>query len=599
MNTIIDLLRQQAASRPEAVALTAPHRPPLTYAALLQEVETLAGAVRGRGITQRDRVAVVLPDGPELAVTFLALAGGMSCAPLNPRYRSEELEFYLSDLRARAVITGLGAGAAAREAADELGLQVLDVAADPDRPAGTVVIKEAGATTAPAGAGWPQPEDVALLLHTSGTTSRPKLVPLSQQNLCLSAANVARSLALTPADRCLCVMPLFHIHGLVAALLASLHSGASVVCAPGFIATEFFGWVRDLQPTWYTAVPTMHQSILARAAKHPDLVAARPFRLIRSCSASLPPPLMAELEQTFHAPVVEAYGMTEAAHQISCNPLPPAQRKPGSVGREAGPDVAIMDERGQLLPPGEIGEIVIRGENVTSGYEANPAANAVAFARGWFRTGDEGYVDDEGYLFIRGRIKEIINRGGEKISPREIDEALLAQPGVAQAVTFAIPDHSLGEEIGAAVVLQEGAQVSELELRSAVAQRLADFKVPRRIVFLEEIPRGATGKLQRIGLADKLGLTLVAAPATAEAGACAPPRTSTEQTLCGIWAEVLGLERVGVNDDFLELGGDSMLALRIVARIRIAFGREVPLIEFLDRPTIAGQAQLLELEMAS
>jgi acyl-CoA synthetase (AMP-forming)/AMP-acid ligase II len=347
---------------------------------------------------------------------------------------------------------------------------------------------------------------VALVLHTSGTTSRPKLVPLSHANLCASAGHIAASLALTPADRCLNIMPLFHIHGLIAALLSSLSAGASVACTAGFNALQFFSQMREFVPNWYTAVPTMHQAVAARASHHRDVIAAHPLRLIRSSSASLPPQVMADVEAAFGAPVIEAYGMTEAAHQMASNPLPPRPRKPGSVGLPAGPEVAIMSESGELLAADAVGEVVIRGPNVTAGYRNNAQANAQAFTNGWFRTGDQGRLDAEGYLWLTGRLKEIINRWGEKISPREVDEVLMDHPAVAQAVTFALPHDKLGEDVAAAVVCKQGASVSERDLQKFAGERLAAMKVPRRIVFLAEIPKGATGKLQRIGLARVLGL---------------------------------------------------------------------------------------------
>jgi acyl-CoA synthetase (AMP-forming)/AMP-acid ligase II len=289
-------------------------------------------------------------------------------------------------------------------------------------------------------------------------------------------------------------------------LLSSIFAGASVFCPPGFNALKFFAWLDESEASWYTAVPTMHQAVLARAKRNREVLARRRLRLIRSSSASLPPRVMRDLEMTFGCPVIESYGMTEASHQMASNPLPPAARKPGTVGRAAGPEVAIMGTDGRLLAPGTAGEIVIRGENVTVGYASNPAANAEAFRAGWFRTGDLGLLDSEGYLTIEGRLKEIINRGGEKIAPREVDEALLDHPAVAQAVTFALPHEKLGEEVAAAVVLRDGRSATEAELREFVASKLADFKVPRRIIFLAEIPKGPTGKQQRLGLARRLGL---------------------------------------------------------------------------------------------
>jgi acyl-CoA synthetase (AMP-forming)/AMP-acid ligase II len=349
-------------------------------------------------------------------------------------------------------------------------------------------------------------DDTALVLHTSGTTSRPKIVPLLQRNVLATARHIQATLQLTPDDVCLNIMPLFHIHGLMAATLTSLGSGAQVCCTPGFNALKYFAWLDEVKPTWTTAVPTMHQAILSRADRNKEIIARSRLRLIRSSSASLPPQVMAELEKTFNAPVIEGYGMTEASHQMASNPLPPRKRIPGSVGVAAGPEIAIMDEAGNLLKPGDTGEVVIRGPNVTPGYEANPEANAKAFTNGWFRTGDQGVLDEEGYLRLTGRLKELINRGGEKISPLEVDEVLMDHPAVQQVVTFGMPHDKLGEEVAAAIVLREGKTASERELRDFAAGRLADFKVPRKIVLLPEIPKGATGKLQRIGLAKKLGL---------------------------------------------------------------------------------------------
>jgi acyl-CoA synthetase (AMP-forming)/AMP-acid ligase II len=332
------------------------------------------------------------------------------------------------------------------------------------------------------------------------------MVPLTQRNITASARHIVGTLNLSPDDTCLNIMPLFHIHGLMAAVLSSLAAGAQVWCSPGFNPLKFFGWLDDVRPSWYTAVPTMHQTILARVERNPEVIDRSRLRLIRSSSASLPSAVMGQLEERFRAPVIESYGMTEASHQMASNPLPPRERKPGSVGVAAGPEVAVMDETGTLLPSGSVGEVVIRGPNVTRGYAANPEANAKAFTDGWFRTGDQGVLDEEGYLRLTGRLKELINRGGEKISPLEVDEVLMDHPAVQQVVTFAMPHDALGEDVAAAVVLRQGQTVTERALGDFAAERLADFKLPRKIVFLEEIPKGATGKLQRIGLASKLGL---------------------------------------------------------------------------------------------
>ena len=487
-----------------APALVEPGRPALTYDGLRRLIAATRADLHRCGIGRGMRIAIQLPNGPVMAAAFLAAGATGTAAPLNPALRREECDFYLADTRAAALLAEAGADGPAVAAATALGIPVLRVHAEAAATGAFRVEGPAGAAPpdgSPAAAG-----DIALLLHTSGTTARPKLVPLTHANLQASARHIAATLELAPADRCLNVMPLFHIHGLVAGLAAPLAAGGSVAVPPGFDAFAFFRWLTDAAPSWYSAVPTMHQAILARAARNRAAIAASPLRLIRSSSASLPPTVMAELEETFGVPVIESYGMTEAAHQMASNPLPPAVRKPGSVGPAAGPDVAIMDPDGNLLGRGTVGEVVIRGPNVTAGYLERPDANAEAFAGGWFRTGDLGRLDGDGYLFLAGRIKEIVNRGGEKISPREVDEALLAHPDVAQAVAFAVPHERLGEDLAAAVVPAEGAAPAPEELRRFVAERVAAFKVPRRVLVVDEIPKGPTGKLQRIGLARQLGL---------------------------------------------------------------------------------------------
>jgi acyl-CoA synthetase (AMP-forming)/AMP-acid ligase II len=491
-----------------ALAIGAPGREWLSYGGLADQAAKVAAALHSAGVGRGDRVAIVLPNGPEMAVAFVTVAGVATTCPLNPAYKEDEFAFYLADLKAKAIVLMADEAGAAHKAALAMNLAVLRLSFDAADPAGVFTLtaeRSAGtADTTP-----PGEDDVALILHTSGTTSRPKIVPLLQRNVAASARHIGESLALTPADRCLNVMPLFHIHGLIAAVSSSLAAGGSVWCAPGFDAMKFFGWMEDARPNWYTAVPTMHQTILARAGRNADTIAKVPLRFLRSSSASLPGPVMTALAETFGAPVIEGYGMTEAAHQMASNPLPPRAQKPGSVGIAAGPLVRIAHEVENQLVDG-VGEIVISGPNVTPGYEGNPEANAKNFfeaeGKRWFRTGDQGQFDDEGYLSLTGRLKEIINRGGEKVSPLEVDGVLSAHPAVAQVVTFAVPHAKLGEEVAAAVVLKEGAQATEAQIRDFAAERLAGFKVPRKVVILTEIPKGATGKLQRIGLAEKLGL---------------------------------------------------------------------------------------------
>jgi len=502
--TVLDLLKSVVDK--SAVAISAPERPDLSHQELNDLCAATVNALNGFGIGRNDRVAIVLPNGPEMATAFVTICCAATTAPLNPGYREDEFKFYLDDLKAKALVVEAGSESPAIAAARTLGVPVIELNVDDGAPAGAFELTANGLNGTTENGGHAKADDTGLILHTSGTTSRPKIVPLSQRNLVASAGNIRETLSLIPDDRCMNIMPLFHIHGLIAAVLSSLAAGANIYCTPGFNALKAFGWLDDAKPTWYTAVPTMHQAILARATRNEDIVARTSLRFVRSSSSSLPPQVMAELEETFGCPVVEAYGMTEATHQMACNPLPPAARKAGTVGIAAGPEVAIMNLEGGLMGAGETGEIVIRGDNVTAGYENNDQANAEAFTHGWFRTGDQGVMDDEGYIAITGRLKEIINRGGEKISPREVDEVLMDHAAVQQVVTFALPHDKLGEEVAAVIVLREGSSADEKEIRSFAAEKLADFKVPRTIVFRDEIPKGATGKLQRIGLAEKLGL---------------------------------------------------------------------------------------------
>jgi len=490
---LLGLLERSDASSP---ALVVPDGPVVTYGSLRQQIEALAGELAAAGVAPSDRVALVLPNGIEAIVMFLAAAIAGTAAPLNPAYRKDEFEFYLGDTGARAVVVTESGGGDARSAVAR-DVPIFEVEVD---GSGTVRLRSTASgarRTAPDRA----PEDVALVLHTSGTTSRPKRVPLTHGNLLRSAYNIAESYRLTPADVSLCVMPLFHVHGLIGSVLATFAGGGAVAVPGGFNKHAFWGQVRSARATWYSAVPTIHQMLLlgARAGRPSG---AEQLRFIRSCSASLPPAVMADMEERFGVPVLEAYGMTEAAHQMATNPLPPSPRKPGSVGPGSNVEIGIMDKEGNLLAAGSQGEVVIRGSNVTPGYEDNPEANAASFTRGWFRTGDEGVLDADGYLKLIGRIKELIVRGGEKVSPREVDEVLALHPAVAEVATFGEAHPIYGEEVAAAVALR--APATAAEILAFCRERLAEFKCPKKIHILEKLPRTATGKIQRRAVAASL-----------------------------------------------------------------------------------------------
>ncbi len=588
--TLRQLIEAQVCRAPEAPAIGAPGAPPLCYRDLLAQVDDTLAVLATRGLGRGDRIALVLPQGPDLAVAFVTVALGATAVPLNPAYRAAELEVYLESAGARAVIVPAGAGAAARAAAAKLDLPVLDLTSRPG-VAGRFTLGPS-LPAAPPPVVPPRPDDVAFVIHTSGTTARPKVVPLSHANLSAAVLGFIETFRLVPEDRALGVMPLFHVQGLMV-VLASLAAGASVSCTPAFDPTAVFAWMDDAQPTWYSSVPTIHQAVVAEAPAHPEVVARHRLRFIRSSAAPLAPAVMAELERIFAVPVIEGYGQSESCMHVTANPLPPGLRKPGSVGGPVTADVVVVDDEGRPQPAGETGEIQVRGDTVMVGYENDPVANAAAFRGRWYRTGDLGRFDAEGYLFVTGRIKELINRGGEKVSPREVDDVLAEHPAIARAVTFPVPHPTLGEDVAAAVVLRPGATVSHAEIRRFVGARLALFKAPRRLAIVDSIPLGPTGKPERQSLAAALGMTaLVEPPETLP-----PALTAIEAQVAKIWSDVLGRE-VGPEDDFIELGGDSLRATVATARVAGVLGVELPLDEFFDAPTVVAVAARIARRLA-
>jgi len=483
------------------VALTSETNSKLLYGELKLFVNKISRQLAGNGITNKDRAAIILPNGSYMASSFLAISSYMSAAPLNPAYKTNEYEFYLKDLSPKIVIVEPNSKNNVIEVAKKLKIPICEIKIQKDSPPGLFDLFEKSSEYS-----LPEENDEALVLHTSGTTSRPKIVPLTNKNIFSSAVNISKSLELSEIDHCLNIMPLFHIHGLIAILATSMKVGASVCTSNGFNAIKFLELAKSEKITWYSGVPTMHQAILLRTEKNLELAKDLKLRFLRSSSASLPPAVFKKLNSIFKCPVIEAYGMTEATHQMTSNPLPPKIQKPGFVGIPAGPDVCIMDDNDKILNQGEVGEVCIKGNNVTLGYDNNPEANKKSFSNGWFRTGDQGYFDQDGYLKISGRLKEIINKGGEKISPLEVDNILMDHPLIEQAVCFGYEDKMLGEEIAAAIIVKEGQNFSEIDVKNYAEEKLVKFKIPKKIFFVNEIPKGATGKLQRNILAKNFGL---------------------------------------------------------------------------------------------
>jgi acyl-CoA synthetase (AMP-forming)/AMP-acid ligase II/surfactin synthase thioesterase subunit len=509
---------------------------------------------------------MAMPDGPEYLTTFLAVSQVAVCAPLNPAFRASEFEFFLSDIRARALIVRAGMDSAAILVAREMGVPVIEALADERRPAGTLSFTTP--VTAHRQDGPCYAPDTALLLHTSATTGRPKLVPLTHEQLVAMVAVIRKAFPQADEGRVLIITPQFHLQCILS-MLVQLFSGGASICTPGFRPECFLDWMRIFSPTQYTAGPTLHQAILSLCPSGEPHPSFRSLRFVTSGGALLTDALQGELERVLGVPVVDGYGLTEAG-RVTMTPLDPARRKPGSAGICVGPEVAIIGENGGLLGIGVEGEIVLRGPMVMSGYAHDCEANRRAFQNGWLRTGDLGYMDDDGFLFVTGRLKEMINRGAEKILPYEIEAVLARHPAVQEVAVFGYPHSRLGEDVGAAVVLRQHMTASSTELRGLAAEYLADFKVPRRIAFVAGIPKGLTGKYQRGKLAESLGLS--GAISGDDNFPDQEPHDSLETLLADIWANVLGVEKVGRGDDFFALGGDSLLAATMLAAVECACG---------------------------
>lgn len=561
---VLSLLRARAKSQPNEIAILHADGKARSYHALLERVESLAAyLMREHATGHRPRIAIVMPNGGAFSETLLAVTAIGVALPFNPQYTFTEFESYFVETEIEFLVTIADFAPVARQVAAKLGLPLIDVDS---------LALELPSSFIPS----PAPSDVAMVLLTSGSTGRAKRVPLSHQNVCTGARDVSTSLRLTPADRCLSMWELYHVGGLIDLLLAPLHSGGTIIATAGFDAARFFALLDQCKPTWYQAVPTALGELTLMAPRIGyQAQATSSLRFVRSVAAALSPTLMSQVKSLFRVPVLQTFGMTEASPLICSTGFAESEQVPGSVGRSCGTEIGIFDTDWQRLGILAEGEVAIRGANVFSGYEADPSANEAAFRDGWFRTGDLGRVDQNGRLFLTGRIKELVNRGGEKVNLREVDDALLAQHGVFEAASFPVPHRTLGEDVAAAVVLREGFQISDNQIQKGVAAVLAPFKVPRQIIFLPALPRNAVGKIDRrqlaIDAADQLQQQGMAA---APLGSLSP--TDLESLIAAIWAQELGLDSVGLLDDFVALGGDSLASLRVVLAVEAATNLALP-----------------------
>ena len=574
-------LRRTAEAFADRPALRAHGAADLSHAALLDLVTEVMDELSACGIGKGSRVALLLPTAPQTAVAILALAALGTAVPLNPAYAAEELARILADARiGDLIIAEIDEGGVGARIAERLGLGLIAMTPQGGAATGMFSIRRLRQRSVDLAPGDPS---TALVLHTSGSTGMPKRVPLTIGNLLASAQNIARSLDLGPADTCLAMMPMFHIGALVDLLLAPLSTGGAVAFASSISTRAFFEGLEHFSPTWSQAVPTVLRDQMAHETGPSGAERMKRLRFIRAVSQPLPAPLQQDFEARFDVPLIPMYGMTETAGLISSMPLD--RPRPGSVGVAHGVQLAIGDAFGNALGTGQRGEVLIAGPAVMAGYEDDATPRSETFRGAWLRSGDEGYLDADGHLFLTGRIKDAINRGGEKISPLEIDLLLAAHPGIREAAVFPVPHPTLGEEVAVAIVAN-GAAPDRSEIAAFLAGKLADYKMPRSVLVLDRLPRVPSGKL------DRRALPALAASG-ARSGARTPPDTALARTLAVLWRRTLGVDDIAMEDDFFELGGDSLNATTLALKLEAQFGRSLPIADLFEKPTLRAMSEAL------
>jgi amino acid adenylation domain-containing protein len=597
--SLFTIISQQAENNPHKIAIIdSLSKQSFTYLQLKNHTESIVINLQNLGYSSTDRIATLLHEGIEMALMFLAISHFATHIPMNPAYQKEEVISYLEILNCQTLIVDGNTDLETIKLAKQKGFKVLQLEFKVNQKTIGFSLKEEKIASSLINNNNTNTSNTVLILLTSGTTSQPKIVPLTHTNINTATKNICETLQLTSEDCTIAVMPFFHIHGL-STLFATILSGGSIICLPEF-TTEYFALsFQEFQPTWYSASPTIHQVILDYLNNNPEIIKHSKLRFIRSASAPMSVKLIEALEKLLQIPFIESYGMTEASPQIASNRF--NHRKLGSVGQPINVEVGIISEDGHFFSEGETGEIVVRGENIINGYENNTLANEQSFIDGWFKTGDLGYLDEEGYLFITGRCKDIINHGGEKISPQEIETVLLNHPAVADVLCFPIPHPVLGENVGAVITLQSGFETADdffkrqliQIIREFVAQKLTYFKVPQTILIVPNIPKSLNGKIKRNNLAEKYCLAGIKNNLSAEK----PDYNSltlVEKELVKIYSEVLKIDNININDNFFSLGGDSLNATQIITRINNIFQVNITIVNLFAKQTIKNLAKLIK-----
>lgn len=584
--TISGRIRAQTAHEAASPAVWITPGQSLSFSQVFSIVDQIAAVLRQCIDIEHSRIAFATPRGAAGLFGFLASIEVGTCCPIDAKMREAELADALNALAPDVVLLA-GAEPAVLRAADRAGIPAVAFSFDPVKMDCKIAIHATCAsvrTTRRQALLLRGEEAPAILMRTSGTTASPKLVGLSHANVIAATVAMKEVFGLVPHDICLTPMPLYHVHGLIAGALSALAAGSSVHCNETFSPQFFDRSLRDFEPTWLTAAPALHLAMCDFYSASGCAPGISSLRRFRSSSAPLPPSSIALLEQLYQSPLLETYGLTETASTICSNLMPPRQRKPGSVGVPINAEMLILDEAGQPAATGIEGEILLRGAGVIEEYLG--AQQQDAFWNGWLRTGDFGRVDEDGYLYIVGRKKEVIKRGGHSVFPLEIDNLITTHPAVAEAITFAVPHDTMGEDVIAAVVGKPGHTVDPASIKQLVSETMSSYKIPTRILVVDSIPRNSIGKALRREMPGLLESQL--------APEAVAPTSTLERTLLELWQGILKRTDVGVTDNVFQYGADPLRAELAAGLIADRTGHRFPTRVLYASPTVREQTEVFD-----